>query len=123
MQTERSIAMQPLSTAPESIRLATGQSIRFHAHAGTRIVVTSGCMEVCEPPVWLCERLVSPRCTVRDGEQYLVRQRGWVTLHAQGGAALFCFAPATRGGVAARLRGLEAWLASCLRRVRPRKPA
>jgi hypothetical protein len=123
MQTERSIAMQPLPTAPESLRLATGQSIRFHACADMRIVVTGGGIEVCEPPVWLCERLVSQRCTVRDGEQYLVRQRGWVTLHAQGRAALFCIEPETRRGANDAMRRWQAAVTVTLRRMLTRRPA
>jgi hypothetical protein len=115
--------MQVHPPAPVPVRVADGQSFRFHARAGTRIVVTEGCMAVCKPGFWSGEQLVGQHCIVRDGDQYLVRQRGWVTLQPKGRAASFCIAREAGGAATARLRLLEAWLASCLRRMRPRRRA
>lgn len=115
--------MQAHPAITHTTRLARGQSLHLQACAGTRIVAASGSIEVCEPPTCLGERMVVQRFALRDGEQYLVLQRGWISIQAQEPAELLCVAPEAGVSAFACLRFLETWMTLCLRRIRPRRPA
>jgi hypothetical protein len=115
--------MQRQHATPTATRLATGQALRLYAKAGTRIVVTSGRIRVVERSAWSGERVLEQACIACDGEQHLVRQRGWITLQANGKAALICIAPAEEEGAVARLSRVAVAMALWLRRLSLRRSA
>ena len=115
--------MQAQAATSQTTRLAAGQSFHLQARAGTCIVVKRGRIDVAERSVWLCDRFVAQGGTVRDGEQYTLRQSGWIALQAREPTVLFYMEPAKKGGVLAALRCGWAGMAAGLRRLLPGSPA
>lgn len=100
---------------PTATRLAAGQALHLHAKAGTRIVVTSGRIRVVERSAWFGERLLEQASIACDGEQHLIRQRGWITLQANETATLICVVPEAEERAVARLLRIAAAMATRLR--------
>ena len=115
--------MQAPAATSQTTRLAAGQSFHVQARAGTCIIVKSGRIDVAERSVWLCDRFVVQRSVVRDGEQYTLRQSGWIALQAREPAMLLCMTSAKKDGVLVALRCLWANIIAGLRRRLPRSPA
>jgi hypothetical protein len=115
--------MQTPAATSQTIRLAAGQSFHVQGGAGTCIVVKNGRVEVAERSIWLCDRFVTQGGAVRDGEQYTLRQSGWIALQAREPTVLLCMAPAKKDGVLVALRRLWAHVIAGLRRRLPRSPA
>jgi hypothetical protein len=109
--------MQSQATTSQATRLGAGQSFHLQATAGSCIVVKSGRIEIVERSIWLCDRFVAQGATVRDGEQYTLRQSGWIALQAREPAVLFYMEDDTQEDVGRRLFRLLASAARSLRRA------
>lgn len=69
-------------TITTRIALREGQTLHTRLRAGTRIVVTQGCVQLVESPAWLGETMVAARATVSEGGMHQVAGAGWVEIAA-----------------------------------------
>lgn len=69
------------------LKLRPGQAAPVYMAQGARLLVTRGEVTI-RSWLWLAERMVEQRVTVREGELHIVENDGWVVFETRGGAAL-----------------------------------
>ncbi|MFC3107295.1 hypothetical protein ACFQAT_06695 [Undibacterium arcticum] len=85
--------MRTPTSLPARTRLTTGQALRLHADAGTGILATEGSISVAEAPLWSGDQFLRRSTMLREGEFYVVQDRGWITVDAHGPAEVLCHQP------------------------------
>jgi hypothetical protein len=86
--------------APRHLQLDAGESLFFHAKAGSALISTSGTLLVIGTPRWLGEQVFRASAPLEAGQSHTVAQTGWITVTAQhrGAASMLNQAPAKAPG-------------------------
>ena len=75
------------------IDLMPGQTLEFHAEAGTLLHLLSGEVTLQPSPVWLAEIWVSAAQNLRGGDVHRLAYQDWFTLQARQRTQLLCISP------------------------------
>jgi len=83
-----------LSSAPASVTLEPGQSLRTAVDAGTWLQVAEGRVRVVSPPGWFGDTVFTAQTVLDEGDTHHLPHGGWIEVSALRPAHLRVHAPA-----------------------------
>ncbi|MET3497555.1 hypothetical protein [Variovorax boronicumulans] len=92
-----------LSQAPDSIVLASGESLRTAVDAGTWLQMAEGRARVVSPPGWFGGTVYMRETVLDEGEVHRIEHGGWIEVSALAPVHLRVHAPAKGLGSGAEL--------------------
>lgn len=84
-----------LSSAPASVILEPGQSLRTAVEAGTWLQVAEGRVRMVSPPSWFGDTVFSAQAVLDEGDVHHLTHGGWIEVSALRPAHLRVHAPVT----------------------------